>query len=831
MSNTHDRSIPSLVSIIRSIFQYLHFTIAILINSFRCSFSGQLRVHQVTIQKDTFLVTEYDNQCDKINHLPLKVKLEKHSSPPKPSKKDPVRKTAKPVIRKKRKRKSLVEMLAKHVDKETLKSVIMEHAKQKCDLSSSPDSDSDNDSDRGDVVSKIFRTVCTIDLCDDDDETLHEDVLQYLRETQEAEMDIEQDAMPVTLLPSVESKINDEVTEPIESRRSSCERQRKGKIEPRMLETLNKKTDTATTTVIDTPVETENAHMCETQDPPIEKNTVVPPIEHVDKPVADSCNEKSSHSTLESSIASLSTEARGADATSNEMETESNSPISFADDTHIEPIDTIADFEASVSPCLDSLKDGNSASKIADKNNLREVEITPPSDDQSKLEENPPNATATKNTEDDTTVTIRRDRPMKDLEQPVDVNISTAPTDTKIDNSTEAKGPKRLVIKLRPFEEISCRPKPKNIDNEPTVAAKPSFGETLGKVDSEIGKKSTSKRKSPKSKAEAKTDTKKSDKSIDSNLNSGRPIVAPEVSPKSVDKTSKDKTQMSSVIVTDDSAAGSLKIKIKIAKNSVEPDKSTPNIDAVNGVTKSSRSRKRKCAALDDPVDVAMTTTPRETTRKRPIFDYFESPEILTTKRARRSKSYVDSDAQIEIKPTPPPSNTRTSKRKSNTSKTSTQSDPPNVQDIVDEAQDQQDTPTTEPVPISMPEPVTEPSAQPNLPVALTIPKTGRGIRPPVLPPLNAADQYVCGNCKEEVVGKNWTKHMRTHYGLAWRVDVDPPIVSCYSNVNGCLELDAVKLILLRSVILGYGQHSHHVIESAEFYQKGKHQDFDMPQV
>ncbi|XP_037033622.1 serine-rich adhesin for platelets isoform X2 [Bradysia coprophila] len=1004
---------------------------------------GLLKIHEVTIRKDTFLVTEYDNQCDKINHLPLNVKLEKDTSTKRSiSAPPPVRKTTKPTIRKKRKRKSLVEMLAKHVDKETLKSVIIEHAKQKCDLSSSLDSDSDNDSDRGDVVSKIFRTVCTIDLCDDDDETVHEDVLQYLEFTEENEMEIEQDVMSVNPSYSVETKINHEVPKPIKSPKPSCKNPRKGKLETRTSETSGKKRNPSSTTVIDTPIEgtIENA-----------ESTAISAKEHDDMPVANICDENPPVSTLETSNVSLSTatimnvslstaktsevptstaptsevsfsttitsivslstattsnvppssattsnvptssstsrnvpsstettsnvtpssattsnvsfstpttsNVSSSNATTSNVPlstattsnvpqstattpnvptssstsrnvpsstettsnvtpssattsnvsfstpttsnvsssnattlvplstattsnvplataptsnvsfstpttsnvpsltattsnvpqstattsnvspstvTTSNVPLStattsnvpppiaatsnvslteaesissnfFDDDDHTETLDTAFDVEASTSPSPDNTlkvdempspkveavpqskilkSDGNSVSEIADKNDIQEGGVVP-SDDQSKMEKIVP-ATVPKISEEVTTVTIPMDNisAAKDPEQPMNVEASpAAPSNTKIDKSPEKKSPKRLIIKLRPFEEISCRPRLKSIDNEPTAGAKLSFAESLSKIDSAIDKGSKSKRKASKSKDAHTTDT------IDYNLYGSRLIVVtPETLPKSTERKPKDKIQLSSESINDDPAVGPIKIKIKIGK---EPKNSAaiPNNDTVNGIEKPSRSRKRKSAVLEDAASVPVATPPpaSDTTRRRPIFDNFDSPEILTTKRARKSKSYVDDDDRIENVPTTtqPLSNSRSSKRKSNSSKSPLKLES-SVLETVDGAKDQKDLLATEPVSIAEPnaelnterniEPNAEPNAPPKVPIALTMPKTGRGIRPPVLAPLDVAERYVCGNCKEVVEAKDWTKHIRGHYGLSWRVDVDPPI-------------------------------------------------------
>ncbi|XP_037033624.1 serine-rich adhesin for platelets isoform X4 [Bradysia coprophila] len=795
---------------------------------------GLLKIHEVTIRKDTFLVTEYDNQCDKINHLPLNVKLEKDTSTKRSiSAPPPVRKTTKPTIRKKRKRKSLVEMLAKHVDKETLKSVIIEHAKQKCDLSSSLDSDSDNDSDRGDVVSKIFRTVCTIDLCDDDDETVHEDVLQYLEFTEENEMEIEQDVMSVNPSYSVETKINHEVPKPIKSPKPSCKNPRKGKLETRTSETSGKKRNPSSTTVIDTPIEgtIENA-----------ESTAISAKEHDDMPVANICDENPPVSTLETSNVSLLTATTSnvpqSTATTSNVSpstvTTSNVPLStattsnvpppiaatsnvslteaesissnfFDDDDHTETLDTAFDVEASTSPSPDNTlkvdempspkveavpqskilkSDGNSVSEIADKNDIQEGGVVP-SDDQSKMEKIVP-ATVPKISEEVTTVTIPMDNisAAKDPEQPMNVEASpAAPSNTKIDKSPEKKSPKRLIIKLRPFEEISCRPRLKSIDNEPTAGAKLSFAESLSKIDSAIDKGSKSKRKASKSKDAHTTDT------IDYNLYGSRLIVVtPETLPKSTERKPKDKIQLSSESINDDPAVGPIKIKIKIGK---EPKNSAaiPNNDTVNGIEKPSRSRKRKSAVLEDAASVPVATPPpaSDTTRRRPIFDNFDSPEILTTKRARKSKSYVDDDDRIENVPTTtqPLSNSRSSKRKSNSSKSPLKLES-SVLETVDGAKDQKDLLATEPVSIAEPnaelnterniEPNAEPNAPPKVPIALTMPKTGRGIRPPVLAPLDVAERYVCGNCKEVVEAKDWTKHIRGHYGLSWRVDVDPPI-------------------------------------------------------
>lgn len=44
--------------------------------------------------------------------------------------------------------------------------------------------------------------------------------------------------------------------------------------------------------------------------------------------------------------------------------------------------------------------------------------------------------------------------------------------------------------------------------------------------------------------------------------------------------------------------------------------------------------------------------------------------------------------------------------------------------------------------------------------------------------PVPIPAQVTCGNCHEIVLSNQWTKHLRTHYGLAWRVNVDYPIVS-----------------------------------------------------
>ncbi|KAG4069006.1 hypothetical protein HA402_008317 [Bradysia odoriphaga] len=787
---------------------------------------GLLKIHEVTIRKDTFLVTEYDNQCDKINHLPLNVKLEKDTST-KRTISAPVKRTTKPTIRKKRKRKSLVEMLAKHVDKEILKSVIIEHAKQKCDLSSSLDSDSDNDSDSNDVVNKIFRTVCTIDLCDDDDETVHEDVLQYLDFTEETEMEVEQDAMSPY---SAESKINHKV--PIESPKSSCEKPKKVKLETRTPETSGKKRNPSSTTVIDKPSEST----IENSDP-----TAISPEEHDDKPVANICYEIPSVSTLDTSNVSLLTattsnvqpstaptsevsistamtsevsistpttsnvppskattsnvqpstaptsEVSISTATTSEfsistptppnvlqstattsnvslMEAESHSPNFIDDDDHMGTIDTAFDVEASTSPSLDN------SSKVDE---MLSIVVEPTLEILKSDCGSVPEIAA------------------KDLEQPMDVEASpSAPTNPKIDKSPEKKSPKRLIIKLRPFEEISCRPRLKSIDNEPS-GAKLSFEESLSKIDSMIEKGSKSKRKASKSKNAHKTDP------IDSNLYSGRiAVVSPETLAKSTEQKPKDEIQLSSESINDDPAVGPIKIKIKIGKNSHKPNNSAsiPNNDTVNGVERPSRSRKRKSAVLEDSAGVPVATPPpaSETTRKRPIFDNFDSPEILTTKRARKSKSYVDDDDRIENVPTTiqSPSNLRTSKRKSNSSKSPSKLES-SVPENIEEAKDQKDLPATEPGPVLQPndeqnaeqnaEPNTEPNdtepnALPKVSIALTAPKTGRGIRPPVLAPLDVADRYVCGNCKEVIEAKDWEKHIKGHYGLSWRVDVDPPI-------------------------------------------------------
>lgn len=732
--------------------------------------TDQTRIHEVTIQKDTFLVTEYSDRCDKINHRPLdiSVKLEKETSPTPSCSRSRVTRTTRSTIRKKRKRKSLVEMLAQHVDQDTLKSVIIAHAKQKCDFSSSPDSESENDSDeRGDVVSKIFRTVCTIDLCDDDDETLHEDMLQYLHENQE--IATERVHSTVSASTSFTDKLQksatnqDQLNQPLQL---SDEIPKRVEIISDAPEILVQTTDTLASADVGTTLSKTSIHNA----PPCEENSS---IENIHASTISnqppSCEEDSLTENVHTS--SISNQPCEEDSATENV---------HASNISEEPVHTAENPHVSIQNVPDTAK-ADSHKEIISPVRISSVLA---------LESQSNHPTTFDDLENDTEMSVL---------SPLKTEIS------KLDNmhvASVTKEPERAVLKLRPFEEISSHATPKNAEKEISintiVGNKLSFEETLTKADSmvlESKRKSKRIRKTPKPKSVCLTEQKISENSIDANQNNSRLHDKPLESenPSEIkEQPSHEKIKFSSVCVNDASIAGAIKIKIKMEKDSEKSslDCNSPisilNNEKINGVSKPSRSRKRKSEGLQvaSTVTTATTTTlaQNESTRKRPIFDYFESPEILTTKRARKSKSYVDDE---DVTPKTQSSNQRTCKRKSNISKSSEENVQPklesNVQTDIEDAKDHGDTTSTEPVTEPVAEPLAETSEtkeEENIKLSLTPPKMGRGIRPPVLAPLNIADLYICGNCKEEVAAKNWTKHTRIHYGLAWRVDVDPPIVS-----------------------------------------------------
>ncbi len=729
-------------------------------------------IHDVTIQKDTFPVTECNNQCDKINHLPLKIKQEKETSPQPSSSvtQNRNKKNTTATIRKKRKRKSLLEMLAQHVDQDTLKSVILAHANQKSDFSSSTsDSDSDNEErsdEASDVVSKIFRTVCTIDLCDDDDETLHDDVLQYLQETEENEMDV-QDPVSITT-PSYP----DELQASLASPKLPDHNEHHKLPEP----TKNKiKSETCSTTADILSAISENA---------IVNSNVCKEIGSVNEDVISNSAEDP-HDTMENILDTLEVDPHNA-ITSPAPLTNSNVSVMQPESHDVNTFDDVEMIDTTVeaTPIMDDISTEKEDAAIDAKSS---VDI--PMENISKLDDiHEVSGEPTRVIDIET----KADSPMSDAlnsdilagtstTTELEKVISNSPIDLNDSHDTSpTMNSKRAILKLRPFDQISSRSNPKKEENEftmePSTNKKLLFEEILAEADSVITKKSKSKKSKRKVKVSKSTRSGSSEKKSTEN-SVELSVFTPErdTSSKPAKPPSDDKVQFSSVSVNDDSAVGAIKIKIKIERDS-EASKipiSTSTDETLNDSSKpTSRSRKRKSQVLEVPEITTPIQNP--TTRKRPMFDYFDAPEILTTKRTRKSKSYVDDENRNEsVQSKAPATNQRTLRRKSTTSKIEmeTETDPPKLESNVGEAKDQNEATTTEPVSV---EPVTDPS----LPAILTIPKSGRGVRPPVLAPLNIADKYICGNCKEEFVAKAWTKHIASHYGLAWRVDVDPPIVS-----------------------------------------------------
>lgn len=702
-------------------------------------------------------------------------------------------------------------MLAQHVDQDTLKSVIIAHAKQKCDFSSSPDSESENDSDeRGegvsDVVNKIFRTVCTIDLCDDDDETLHEDVLQYLNDDEENRTESVQSR--VSASPRLDT--NHERPNHPQPHELSEEKPRNVKTKSEARETLSKISEIAdVATLSETSV--RNLPACEE---------------------ADSSSENIFLSSVHTTI--ISTEPKHVNS---KQETKVEKVIEEEKDTQTLPAEPMERISENLFVSVGNISDAERA-----ETQTNSIPHSPLAISIVETESNNPTTADDLNNQiemSDVRIDTEMTPPSNDISKLDDVN------DTPV-----TQEPEKAVLKLRPFEEISSRGKPNIAKNDTSTKTsnKLSFEETLTQSDTmtlDEKRKSKRKRKVPKSKSIDVTKTKVSENSIDANENNSQlhcMSIESETSSGIFVQTSDDIICSSAVSVNTDSPVAA--IKIKIEKDSEEPnlecDRLTPIISntIMNGISKPDRSRKRKSQATSTG-DIS-----GESSRKRPIFDYFDSPEILTTKRARKSKSYVDDD---DVPSKTQPSNERTSKRKSNISKSKSYVDDeirnedlpsktqPSIErtskrksntskskSFVDDEIRNEDVPSeTQPsyqrtskrksniskssardvhpkletkvekvtdevkdTPADPIEQIAEPKVQKDvvkLPLAPI--KSGRGIRPPELAPLNVADQYVCGNCKEEVVAKNWTKHIRSHYGLAWRVDVDPPIVSLLSNV------------------------------------------------
>lgn len=573
-------------------------------------------------------------------------------------------------------------MLAQHLDQDTLKTVIMAHAKQKFDSSSSSDSESESESDSegGDVVSKIFRTVCTIDLCSDDDETLHEDVLQYFNDSEESVAKSVGD--PMLASSSSTYKVQEQKIETSPEQPSEVQPILSSEQKPSKLDTaeIADKSLTASTDILGT----ETVH----EELIVEKHS----IENISNATETDHNNEiisPTPSNISNILAS---------------ETQSNKPCTFDDlENHTATFDAVMD--------------------------VKEI-ITSPTNDTSKLEEI------------------------------VGTNVTSMPEKT--------------VLKLRPFEEISSCANLKNAENETSTSQNSSekflIEETQAETDSKIVKSKSNRKRSRKVSKPKKAAKKKSKTLIDGNQNSSLLRVTPlesEKTTKIMEEIHNDQIKFSSSSINDDSTA--IKIKIKIGKGPETPSIACndPTPTPVLSDNKSSRSRKRK---LEVSKEAAATPTPIENTRKRPIFEYFESPEILTSKRARKSKSYADDEIRYEDQS----SNQRTSKRKMNPSKKAEKKSESKVQKIAVKVDDQKEVPS-----IGVQESIEEIEvSQEKDKLPLAPPKIGRGIRQPVLPPVNIADLYVCGNCKENIVAKNWTKHLKYHYGLAWRVDVDPPIVS-----------------------------------------------------
>lgn len=664
--------------------------------------------------------------------------MEKDAASPKPSsslKRKRIKKTNEPTRRKKRKRQSLVEMLAQCIDQNTLKSVILAHQKQKCDLSSSIDSDSEDDSD--DVVSKIFRTVCTIDLCDDDDETIHEDVLQYMDENQELEEGCDNDGNSMCPSDADESQDAGEI-ENTQPYKSSDDKSQEGKLNPEPSE-----------------IAVEVSEQECMPNPPVDEDLS---RENIASTPAITSKESDDIAHTENNLQDLDMAKADLEPTAIPIESsnipgteaESNSPILFEDtESQTESCDPAVEERVSV-----------------------HLPPTPPStEDISKL----------------------------------DNNQDACPT----------KKPERTMLKLRPFEEISSCSKPQVAEHavSTNVGKKLSFDEALTKGDSTLLRaKRTPKRIRKVRKGKTSVSDAKNEHSIDDNQNESRQAADPLVtssmepirllnaacpvveSPKRIEQMPKEKVKFSSVSVSDDSTVGSIKIKIKIEKDFVETNPASDiavpilnNHPKVNGIQYPSRSRKRKRGELlqeqeEDAATTAPTAPiPNESIRTRPIFDNFDTPEILTTKRARKSKSYVDCEIPSidAVKPKTRSTNQRASNRKVN-AKSVEKDDNPELESRADKrfdrVEDVADVPISEPEKPSAVIEVRETNTEPKLDSPSV--KKGRGPKQVELAPLNVAEQYICGNCKEEVLAKNWAKHTKVHYGLSWRVDIDPPLVS-----------------------------------------------------
>lgn len=707
-------------------------------------------VHEVTIRRDTFLVTELSDPCDKINHLPLNVKLEKTTSPKTNYSVNGSR--VEKTVRKKRKRKSLVEMMAQHMDQNILKSVIIAHAKQKCDFSSSLDSESDNDSEeRGeemsDIVNKIFRTVCTIDLCDDDDETLHEDVLQYLID----ENELENVQNPVSVSPERVHKLE----------KSCLSHERQHQIP--ILKSLDKQPKIVT-------IEAKSGSLVKMND---------------------------TFSSVDGALLSKKS-----------ME---NTPVSEEEDLSREFVTSSSVHVSSVS---------NECEEIAKESKLSEESVSDAAraERQSEIISTPSIGMETNNVEtvdDIEMLNVAIDREVSDVLQTSNTSKSYEKHDTSV-----VKEPERSILKLRPIEEISSRDNEKNAENEILSKSRTPenilFEETTPKSDCILESKQIISTKSIQKVPESVDATEKnaSENLIDTQIAIDAPqeksqlhvmSIESETNTKIMKRPSDDKTGVN------DSAVHA--IIDKIGRDSDEPNLECISPipvsynEVLNGLSKVSRSRKRKSQASRIPAASAATATiETESSRKRPIFDYFNSPEILTTKRARKTKSYADDDIRnddesskiqsdtsttkrvrrsksyvdYEIPNEDVPLKTQSSNRRTSTSKTSKTSvetvEPKSESTVgsnVEEANHRINVPATE-----LAEYTTQSKSLDSENLTESISKAGRGRKQLVVVPTNIAQNYVCGNCKEEVLGKTWAKHVRSHYGLAWRVDVDPSIVS-----------------------------------------------------
>lgn len=715
----------------------------------------QSKIHKITIQKDTFLVTEYEDHCNQTVPTPVisKVKLEKEASPhPQPCptldsihiKKDPEL-----VRRKKDSRQSLVQMLAQCVDENTLKSVILAHEKQKCAFSDSDESsldsnsDTDSDSEEIDNVDKIFKTIFTIDLCDDDDETLHEDVLQLLNENKDT-VDSEngRDLVSMSLTTVEESPtLNPENKQDnIQSRNLSNDEQQMTKI---MSDTPE---------ILDSFILTTDKHILE---PPSAKENPSQKIVELSE------NNNSSASTL-----------MNADSNAN------NKLVGQVDflDTEMSTSDEVTSFLPTENTAMEV--DSNSPRDFNDLENPKEFD--------EKCDDN-------------------------DVKDHVS-DISKC-NDTQGADITE----RETNVLKQSLDTISDGVRSENCTNEISLntkindVIKLSFEDALMQADSVFVENQRKQKRLQKSKENDAIEYTVSKNLIDASQHDGRlsyvftkkksvpepsdlcksppktpPKTAPETASKVVQRVRSEvpRKNVANSVETATESFGKALIKIE-NECSIAGAVDGKNTDSIlnnheqisNDIPKPSRSRKRKLDKSIEAVKPLALIMENVPTPQRPIFDYFESPEILTTKRARKSKSYTHSEALSADAEKSNPRSTR--QRKSNISEMTV-----STEDVVSNSEPytqlRHDT-TEKASELSCQTERKEAEKQENsgeVKKKLIPLKTGRGVKPQVLAPINVAPQYTCSNCNEEVVAANWTNHFKSHYALAWRVGVDPPYVS-----------------------------------------------------